>query len=502
MKFLMILAAALTSLLGTMVNAGFCATYYVAANGSDNNPGTLEKPWATFTHANSLIDSGDTVIARGGTYREFWKIDKPNTIWQAYPGETPLVDGQFEIPYPDKAGDLTPMIAITENGVILNGFHIYRSAGNGISVYNYRDTGVSDVTIRNCKVDWTYQLNILVYRAHNILVEDCEFSRAAYVVDIKCHFDIAACRTPGSTTGLWYDNPAIDLPGSSQVVFRRCTVRDSYNEGFNVGRYGCSDNTIEYSQIYGNRKTNLYISNCNNVTVRYNLVYGMAYNASGLAADSTGIELGNETQFKEPACGGHKIYGNLVANAKTLLYVGGQGPDALVQNTAIYNNTFLYPRKDWNIIYSEYNGNNHLFMNNIVIGSGYYGLIYKSPKAPFINSDYNLWSSKPFYADFCGKHDFPYGVPSFVRSNDWQSLYSGALNGQEFAFKEINSGLIAPSLTLNSEKYNQFVSCSDSNWKTGKFKLVESSAGSPVGACADPSTGYAPTLLPPSDLSM
>jgi uncharacterized repeat protein (TIGR02059 family) len=44
------------------------ATYYVAINGNDSNPGTLAQPWATWQKGFSSISPGDILYIRGGTY--------------------------------------------------------------------------------------------------------------------------------------------------------------------------------------------------------------------------------------------------------------------------------------------------------------------------------------------------------------------------------------------------------------------------------------------------
>ena len=43
-------------------------TYYVATNGSDTNPGTTTQPFLTIKKAANLVNPGDTVIIRSGTY--------------------------------------------------------------------------------------------------------------------------------------------------------------------------------------------------------------------------------------------------------------------------------------------------------------------------------------------------------------------------------------------------------------------------------------------------
>jgi hypothetical protein len=73
-------------------------TYYVAPNGSDNNPGTQNQPWKTIQKAANTITTGDTVNIRAGTYHE--KITLSNkqgtsTSWitfQAYNNEAVIID--------------------------------------------------------------------------------------------------------------------------------------------------------------------------------------------------------------------------------------------------------------------------------------------------------------------------------------------------------------------------------------------------------------------------
>jgi hypothetical protein len=42
--------------------------YFVSTTGSDGNPGTIEKPFATVQEAQAVVSPGDTVYIRGGTY--------------------------------------------------------------------------------------------------------------------------------------------------------------------------------------------------------------------------------------------------------------------------------------------------------------------------------------------------------------------------------------------------------------------------------------------------
>src|SRR2546423_9669777 len=58
------------------------AEFFVATNGNDSSPGTIEKPFATIQHAQGAVSPGDTVFVRGGTYvmREN-QIARRQRIW-------------------------------------------------------------------------------------------------------------------------------------------------------------------------------------------------------------------------------------------------------------------------------------------------------------------------------------------------------------------------------------------------------------------------------------
>jgi hypothetical protein len=73
--------------------------FYVALNGKDSNPGTLELPWATINHAAEVLTSGQTVYVRDGIYKLSRRILVRNSgtelawiTFSAYPGEFAVFD--------------------------------------------------------------------------------------------------------------------------------------------------------------------------------------------------------------------------------------------------------------------------------------------------------------------------------------------------------------------------------------------------------------------------
>ncbi len=70
--------------------------YYVSVNGSDSNPGTLQKPFKTIQKAANVVKAGDTVYVRGGTYVGRIYIHTSGSkgkyiTFRNYPGETPVI---------------------------------------------------------------------------------------------------------------------------------------------------------------------------------------------------------------------------------------------------------------------------------------------------------------------------------------------------------------------------------------------------------------------------
>jgi len=59
---------ALVALVAAAATAS-ATTFWVAPDGGDGNPGTIERPWATPGFASRQLRPGDTLIVRGGTYR-------------------------------------------------------------------------------------------------------------------------------------------------------------------------------------------------------------------------------------------------------------------------------------------------------------------------------------------------------------------------------------------------------------------------------------------------
>lgn len=121
-------------------------TYYVSPDGSDSDPGTFEKPWATLQKAFDNAKAGDTVYFRGGVYYmdKGAILDPTYLYWQYrfgnngtakgricyfnYPGETPIFDGTHA---QDRDGYLTAIGIECAHFISFRGFEIRNFSQRG-----------------------------------------------------------------------------------------------------------------------------------------------------------------------------------------------------------------------------------------------------------------------------------------------------------------------------------------------------------------------------------
>ena len=116
------------------------AEYFVSPNGNNSNLGTIQKPFKTINKGISVLNSGDTLNVRAGTYFERVIINKPKVIIQGYGNEKPKIsgdsnssngEGYYEIPTDFNANPTTVgarptswlgLVDITAGGVTFKNF--------------------------------------------------------------------------------------------------------------------------------------------------------------------------------------------------------------------------------------------------------------------------------------------------------------------------------------------------------------------------------------------
>jgi parallel beta-helix repeat protein len=143
-------------------------SFYVATNGNDSNPGTIDKPWKTFKKAVLSAPAGCTVYVRGGTYKEQLAMSRIGalgawTTFMAYPGEEVTIDGEG-VPLPDNWGGLIELGV--EQFIRISGFRVINSAMHGIFVHES-----SNIKVDNTYIENTYSAGISFENSSNFVVD-------------------------------------------------------------------------------------------------------------------------------------------------------------------------------------------------------------------------------------------------------------------------------------------------------------------------------------------
>ncbi|MHC4739603.1 MAG: PA14 domain-containing protein, partial [Planctomycetota bacterium] len=126
--------------------------YYVATDGDDSDPGTIDQPWLSIKQSCYNLQPGDTLHIRGGTYTGSGNIDidfkfngKHGTqstpiIIKAHPGEEVIIDAQQAA----NIFDLQNVDWMTIDSIeFRNGLHDHIFLGY--------DVAATNITIKNCK---------------------------------------------------------------------------------------------------------------------------------------------------------------------------------------------------------------------------------------------------------------------------------------------------------------------------------------------------------------
>jgi hypothetical protein len=206
-----------------MCSSSWAATYYVATNGNDGNPGTLSKPWETIGKANRTLKPGDTVHIRDGTYHEEIRPNRSGTsgsyiTYAVYGSETVTIDRNNN----GNGVDLDGRSYIKIDGINLTDCQAWVTSGT----YGY-----DYCVIQNC-----YMKNASNYVGFEVR-DGCDYNKI-----LNCRIDAGSC----------YD-------------------------GLNVGRnrttesYGAHYNLIQGNEIIGGKHSCLNIGG--NKT-RYNIIRG------------------------------------------------------------------------------------------------------------------------------------------------------------------------------------------------------------------------------------
>jgi parallel beta-helix repeat protein len=146
------------------------STYYVSPDGSDTAAGTEGAPFRTIQKAASLVDAGDTVVVRAGTYAGFqlgWDFPQSGTATRPI---TFKADPSVVI---ESRNDETADGINLEGSsyVVIDGFIVDNASGN-IDRACIRTVSGRNVTVRNNDVSGCGTWGIFTSHSDYVRIED------------------------------------------------------------------------------------------------------------------------------------------------------------------------------------------------------------------------------------------------------------------------------------------------------------------------------------------
>jgi uncharacterized protein with FMN-binding domain len=221
-----------TLLFAVAVTTAVAKDYFVAPDGNDANPGTLEKPWKNHLKAAHKLMPGDTLYFRKGTYK-----GRNNRIV----GMAPARNGEKDKPITFKNYENEHVVidsaaadwGTTNNGysyIVFDGFEITggrRAYNMKISAHHGRGgrfTG-HHVTVRNCEIHHSRNENVFCADTPHLVFENNHFhhstrSHGLYLA-AGCHDAVIRFNTSEHNRG----NSGMQLNGASRDEgIQRATV--------------------------------------------------------------------------------------------------------------------------------------------------------------------------------------------------------------------------------------------------------------------------------------
>ncbi|TLX75682.1 hypothetical protein E9993_08980 [Labilibacter sediminis] len=209
--------------------------YYVATDGNDNNPGTKEKPWATWDKAFETATSpGDTTYFRGGVYHTTLQHGEKDGIngtnerpvcFFNYPGETPVLDCS------EKTKPSGGVTFYNANHVKLKGLTVRNNkqlvdgSANSYGIYFYRSP---HVTIENCTVHDIGYRGFYFFNVDTLFVINCD---AYNVVD-------SLSAAPGNAGDGFIVSGLADSDTTDYTVFKGCRAWHVSDDGWDIHTNG------------------------------------------------------------------------------------------------------------------------------------------------------------------------------------------------------------------------------------------------------------------------
>lgn len=294
------------------------ATYYVAPNGNDAYPGTINYPWRTIQKAANVAQAGDTVYVRGGAYREKVMVKNSGApgsyiTFSSYPGETAVID---------------------VNGIAMTTYH-----EGGFTISQKRYIQVVGFRIINSTSTTNGGFGIVCYQSEYCVIKNNQtyntyrsgiISRSSVNVTIDSN-EVELANNDGN-------QEMITVSGGAFIAVTNNHVHHggpgtNGGEGINVLN-GAHDVLVKGNRVHHVPRVGIYVDaykgNTYNIVIDGNIVHDNQRTGIAVEAEQSGYELSNVV-----------IVNNVIYNnARSGIVLGDWGQGDL-RNIAIVNNTVV-----------------------------------------------------------------------------------------------------------------------------------------------------------------
>ncbi len=325
---------------------GEANTYYVSLNGSDDNPGTKEKPWKTVDYAvskDSAVSAGDTVLVQPGVYTELITLEKSGN--KELGDITLKADGDVTLRDPDplKGGFREGVIQSAGKGYWnIDGFRIENTSWAGIAL---RDA--NNMTVQNNHTFETGASGIIVLPETYYEGGEAEVtSKDIKVLDNKIERANWRWTGRGDTRGT---QEALSIWGVDGFEVANNIVQEGNREGIDI-KTGSRNGSVHNNTVTGVAKVSgtpggynggpaIYVdgnrADSFNIDIYSNLVYGNT--ADGILI---GDEVPEQGDVKDVRVFNNVVYGNgkLGVNAGAGVAVTSNVSDVEVINNTVAKN--------------------------------------------------------------------------------------------------------------------------------------------------------------------
>jgi hypothetical protein len=263
------------------------ATYFVAASGSDSNPGSSEKPWLTLDKAVNSIEPGDTILVKPGEYAGCTIANsgtegRPKTLKAETPGTVVL----NSVGPRNRQGSILEIYKSVEETMgwwVLDGLKV-DGGGKNTGIDLRRTTHCSVV---NCESTGGKVWGIYASHAESILIEN----NSSHDTGKEHGYYVAN----GSKNGIIRGNKAYNTASNGIQINADARYADGISSNF----------LIEKNMCYNVKAVGFNMDGVEKTTFRNNLVYnygdkGFALFAIDAAIASRNNRILNNTVVSRP----------------------------------------------------------------------------------------------------------------------------------------------------------------------------------------------------------